>query len=138
MPNYDFRCLDCHKRFDIYLSYAQYGKELVRCTFCGSEHVQRRIGRIRVLRSEESRLDDLSEMDDLAGLEDNPRELGRMLRKMSAEVGEDIGPEFHEVVGRLEAGESPEEIEKSMPELGGGEEMDDFGAGTEPGGLDDF
>jgi len=27
------------------------------------------------------------------------------------------------VVGRLEAGESPEEIEQSMPELGMGEEL---------------
>lgn len=132
MPNYDFRCLDCHKRFDVYLSYAQYGKEPVRCAFCGSEHVQRRIGRIRVLRSEESRLDDFSDMEDLSALEDNPREMGRMLRKMSAEMGEDVGPEFHEVVGRLEAGESPDEIEKTMPELG------DFNGGAEPGGLDDF
>lgn len=138
MPNYDFRCLDCHKRFVVYLSYIQYGNEPVYCTFCGSEHVQRRIGRIRTLRSEESRLDDLSSMDDLSGLEDNPRELGRMLRKMGAEVGEDIGPEFQEVVGRLEAGESPEEIEKSIPDLGGGDAMDDFGAGAVPGDLDDF
>jgi Flp pilus assembly protein TadB len=48
------------------------------------------------------------------------------MRKMSREMGEDLGPEFDEVVGRLEAGESPEDIEESMPELmgeGGG----DFG-----------
>ena len=45
---------------------------------------------------------------------------------MSAETGEDMGPEFEEVVGRLEAGESPEEIEKSMPEVMG-EGGEDFG-----------
>jgi hypothetical protein len=33
--------------------------------------------------------------------------------------GEELGPEFHEMVDRLEAGENPEEIEKSMPGLGG-------------------
>jgi hypothetical protein len=45
---------------------------------------------------------------------------------MSQEMGEDMGDEFNEVVGRLESGESPETIEESMPELaaGGG---DDFG-----------
>jgi hypothetical protein len=48
---------------------------------------------------------------------------------MSQETGEDMGPEFDEVVGRLEAGEDPEEIEKSMPDLGGdaGGGGDDFG-----------
>jgi len=33
--------------------------------------------------------------------------------------GEDLGPEFGEMVDRLEAGESPEEIEKTMPGTAG-------------------
>jgi hypothetical protein len=83
-----------------------------------------------MLRSEESRLDDLSDMGDFPDLDENdPRSLGRWMRKMSAEAGEDLGPEFDEVVGRLEAGESPEEIENTMPELAGG-------GGDELGGLD--
>jgi hypothetical protein len=49
-----------------------------------------------------------------------------MMRKMSQEMGEDIGPEFDEVVDRLESGQSPEDIEKAIPELG-----------EEGGGLDD-
>jgi hypothetical protein len=36
-------------------------------------------------------------------------------------MGEDLGPEFGEVVDRLESGEDPESIEQSMPELGGGD-----------------
>ena len=39
--------------------------------------------------------------------------------------GEDLPPEFNEVVDRLEKGQSPEEIEKSIPDLGsdaGGDE----------------
>jgi Flp pilus assembly protein TadB len=62
--------------------------------------------------------------------ENDPKSLGRWMRKMSSEVGEDLGPEFDEVVGRLESGEDPEEIEKSMPDLmgeGGG----DFDAGMD-------
>jgi hypothetical protein len=59
--------------------------------------------------------------------ENDPKSLGRWMRKMSAEVGEDLGPEFDEVVGRLEAGESPEDIESSMPELMG-EEGGDIGS----------
>jgi hypothetical protein len=83
-------------------------------------NVQRRIGRIRVARSEDSRLDDFSDPSSLEGLEDDPKALGKMMRKMSNEMGEDLGPEFGEVIGRLESGQSPEEIEKSMPDLGEG------------------
>jgi hypothetical protein len=37
---------------------------------------------------------------------------------MSQEMGEDLGDEFDEVISRLESGQSPEEIEESMPDLG--------------------
>jgi len=47
------------------------------------------------------------------------------MRKMGDETGEDLGPEFEEVVDRLEAGESPEDIEKAIPDLGG-DMGDDF------------
>jgi hypothetical protein len=58
----------------------------------------------------------------LAGLdEEDPRSLGKFMRNMSSEMGEDLGDEFDEVVGRLESGESPESIEESMPDLGAGE-----------------
>jgi putative FmdB family regulatory protein len=132
MPIYQYRCLNCHKRFEIFMSYAEYGTRPVLCTHCGSENVLRRIGRIRIAKSEESRLDDLADPETLAGLEDDPRELGRMMRKMSSEMGEDMGPEFDEVIGRLEAGQSPEDIESELPDLGGPE------GGLGGGGLDDF
>jgi hypothetical protein len=32
-------------------------------------------------------------------------------------MGEDMGPEFDEVMGRLERGENPDEIEATMPDL---------------------
>ena len=78
-----------------------------------------------------ARLDDVADLSDLPDLDENdPRSLGRWMRKMSAETGEDLGPEFDEVVGRLEAGENPEDIEKSMPDLMG-EGGDDFSSGLD-------
>jgi putative FmdB family regulatory protein len=118
MPNYDYRCLDCHRRFDLFMTYSEYGEKTIACPHCKSNKVQRKIGRIRVAHSEESRLENMADPASLAGLEDDPKALGRMMRQMSSELGEDIGPEFHEVVGRLEAGETPDDIEKSMPDLG--------------------
>jgi hypothetical protein len=93
--------------------------------------VARRIGRIRFARSEESRLENLADPAKLAGLEDDPKALARMMRQMGSEMGEEMGPEFDEVVDRLEAGQSPEDIETSMPELGS------EGGGGDYGG-DDF
>ena len=130
MPNYPYRCVDCKKRFEIYLSFSEYGTHPVACPNCGSQNIERRISRIRILRSEESRLDNLSDFDNLDGLDDDPRALARMMRKMSQEMGEDAQPEINEVVDRLEAGQSPEEIEAAIPDL-------DAGGGFNPG-LDDF
>lgn len=120
MPTYQFVCQNCRKRFEIFMSYKEYGSNPVHCPHCQSERVQRRIGRIRFARSEDSRLENLADPDKLAGLEDDPKALGRMMRQMSSEMGEELGPEFDEVVDRLESGQSPEEIEESLPDLGEG------------------
>ncbi len=130
MPYYQYRCLSCKKRFEEYMSYAEYGTRAVACPHCGGENVQRRIGRIRIARSEDSMLEDLTDPSALDGLEDDPRALGKMMRKMSKEMGEDLGPEFSEVVDRLEAGQSPEEIEAALPDLGSN--------GEEPGLDEEF
>jgi hypothetical protein len=61
----------------------------------------------------------------LDGLDDDPKEMGRMMRKMGKEMGEEMPPEFDEVVGRLEAGQSPEEIESAVPNLGEAAASDD-------------
>ena len=60
------------------------------------------------------------------GLEDDPKAMGRMMRKMGKEMGEELPPEFDEVVDRLESGQSPEEIESALPDLGG-----DMGGGED-------
>jgi putative FmdB family regulatory protein len=130
MPIYPYRCLDCRKRFEIFMTYSEYGSRLVVCPHCNSQNVQRRIGRIRIARSEESRLENIADPDSLEGLEDDPRALGRMMRQMGHEMGEEMGPEFDEVIDRLEAGQSPEEIEAAIPDLAGD--------GDDLGGSDDF
>ncbi len=73
---------------------------------------------MRVAKSEESRMESMMDPSALEGMEEDPKALGRMMKKMGNEMGEDMPPEFDDVVDRLEAGQSPEEIESALPDLG--------------------
>lgn len=126
MPTYTYRCENCHNRFEVFLSYNEYDQAVVKCSKCGSDDVRRIIQKIRIARSDDSRFEDMVDSGSLDGLEDDPKALGRMMRKMESELGEDVGPEFDEVVSRLEKGQNPEQIEKEMPGL-----ADSFGAGDD-------
>lgn len=128
MPVYEYLCQDCGKRFSIRLSYCDYGNVTIQCTVCHSQKVQRRIERIRIGHSEEERLQQFADPAQMDALEHDPVALGGMLRKMKDQMGEEIAPEFDEVVGRLEKGQTPEEIEKEVPEIGA----------LDPGKTDDF
>ena len=118
MPTYDYTCNDCHKRFDVFMTYQEYGKKPVTCLHCGSSNIRRRAPRVRILKSEGARLEQLADPSALAGLEDDPKALGQMMRKMGTEMGEELPAEFDEVVDRLEAGQSPDEITNAIPDLG--------------------
>jgi len=121
MPIYEYRCTDCKKKVSVFFrSFSAVDHAAARCPICNGQHFTRLISKVRVIRGgtsaasggdvDDSMFDDVNEND--------PRSLGRMMRRMADESGEDLGPEFGEVVGRLEKGEDPESIEKSMPELG--------------------
>ncbi len=132
MPTYEYRCENCGRKVTLhYKTYSEYDQATPACTRCGSTDLTRLISRVAISRSVTSRLmsgawdDDDSALGDLDNAD--PRTLGRVLREMSAEVGEDIGPEFDEVVDRLERGESPDDIEASLPDL-----ADDGPAGPLP------
>ncbi len=121
MPIFEYRCADCKKKVSVFFrSFSAVDHAAARCPHCQGQNLTRLVSKVRVIRGsasagssdgfDESMLDDVNEND--------PRSLGRMMRRMADETGEDLGPEFGEVVGRLEKGEDPEAIEKSMPELG--------------------
>jgi putative FmdB family regulatory protein len=127
MPIYEYRCHNCRRRVSIWWrTFSEVEIGTARCPRCGSDELTRLVSRVRVVRSEESRLEDMADPANFGDLDENdPRSIARFMRKMGDEAGEDLGPEFEEVVDRLEAGESPEDIEHSMPDLGGDFAVDD-------------
>jgi putative FmdB family regulatory protein len=117
MPNYEFRCIDCNHFFELFQTYQEYGSNPIKCPACESSQVERVIKPVRITRSDSDRFESYLDPGQLTGLEEDPQALGQMMRKMSQELGEDMGPEFDEVVDRLEKGQSPDEIEKDLPDL---------------------
>jgi putative FmdB family regulatory protein len=119
MPSYDFRCESCKKRVVLsYKTYANYDAATPTCPLCGSTRLTRIITRVAIAKSEERRFGDLSDetaLDDMANAD--PTTMGRYMRKMSDQIGEDLGEEFNDVVDRLERGQSPEEIESQLSPL---------------------
>lgn len=139
MPVYEFRCNACGRKVALrYKTVADYESATPACPRCHSTDLTRLISRVAIRRPLTSRLfsddvDDDTAFDDLDDAD--PATLGRMLREISDEVGEDMGPEFEEVVTRLERGESPEEIEASLPDLAGDTDSSFGGNGFDGGNL---
>jgi putative FmdB family regulatory protein len=130
MPIYEYRCEQC-KRRNAFNVRGFNPPEAPTCQFCGHAPLKRIFSRVAVMKSEESRLEALSDPTSFGGVDENdPKSMARFMRKMAGEMGDEAGeampPEFDEVVDRLEAGESPEAIEQTMGDVLGG------GASPEP------
>ena len=118
MPVYDFRCSECRTKFEKKLSFTDYDHFKPVCPACSSSNVKRIIRKVRFSLGDRSRLATLADPANLGALDEDPRALGKMMREMSGQIGTDEMPgEFDEVVDRLEKGQSPDEIEKDLPEL---------------------
>lgn len=120
MPIYEYRCADCKRRVSVFFrSFSQTAEPA--CPNCGGNKLSRLVSRVATPKSEEARLEAMSDPSSFGNVDENdPKSVARFMRKMGNQMGgEDLGPEFGEMVDRLESGESPEEIEKTMPGLGG-------------------
>jgi putative FmdB family regulatory protein len=139
MPIYEYFCGDCRKRVSVFFrTFSEASDDAARCPTCQGARLRRLVSRVAVLKSEDRRMEDMADSSLMSGLEsEDPRALAGFMRRMSDEMGEPLDPEMNEVIGRLEAGENPDEIEKSMPDLAG-----DMGGGMMDSGPlsadDDF
>ena len=86
--------------------------------------MRRLMSRFATPRSEESRMDALSDPSGFSDVDENdPRSVARALRRMGKEMGDEMGgPEFDEAVDQLERGG----------------DLDDDGGDDSGGGSDDL
>jgi putative FmdB family regulatory protein len=106
MPIYEYRCLACNRRTSVFTRSIS-AEVRAKCEHCGSARLARLMSKFAVRRAAPS-LDDPSSMDGLD--ESDPRAMARFARQMADESGEDLGPEFEEMVTRMESGESPDDL----------------------------
>ena len=120
MPVYEYRCSNCRKKTAVLVR--SFAAEIEpACEHCGSHHLSRLISRVAIHKSSGGS-DDFG--DDFGGMdESDPRAMVEMMRKMGAESGKDVGPEFEEMVGRMEAGEMPDDLDTGFDGMG---DDDDF------------
>jgi putative FmdB family regulatory protein len=124
MPIYEYRCNKCNRRVSV-LTLRVSEEVNPECDRCGSKNLSRLMSRFATVKSEEARLDALSDPSSFSGLDENdPKSMARWMRKMGKELGEDFsGEDFNQMVDEMEAGKMPDD-ESGMggDDLGGGGE----------------
>ena len=98
MPIYEYRCEDCGKISEFLLIKSD---EIFvpRCKKCKSKKMSRVLSRVRVVRSEESRIESLADSSKWAGLDEkDPKSMAKWMKKMGKAMGEDMGGDVDQMV----------------------------------------
>ena len=114
MPIYEYRCSNCKKKVEIFILRMQDATDLV-CPGCGGKEMKRLISRFASPKSDEARLESLTDPHNLSGLDENdPASMARWIKRMGKEMGEDV---------------SSDEIDQMADEIASGN-LDDGPAGS--------
>lgn len=94
MPIYEYECQGCQRRVSLLIRTLS-AAEAPRCPRCGSATLSRLMSRFATVKSEDSRLDSLSDPSSFGDLDENdPQSVARFVRKMGHEMGEDLGDDL--------------------------------------------
>jgi len=91
MPIYEYRCEDCGKISEFLLMKAD---EIFvpQCKKCKSKKMSRVLSRVRVIRSEESRMESLADPSKWGDLDEkDPKSMAKMMKRLGKEFGEELG-----------------------------------------------
>ena len=91
MPIYEYECGGCRRRVSL-LVLTPSKAEAPRCPRCGSAALTRLMSRFATVKSEDARLDSLSDPSSFGDLDENdPASIARFTKRMGEEMGEDLG-----------------------------------------------
>jgi putative FmdB family regulatory protein len=91
VPIYEYDCWGCRRRVSL-LVLAPSRAEAPRCPRCGSAELTRLMSRFATVKSEDARLESLSDPSSFGDLDENdPSSVARFTKRMGEEMGEDLG-----------------------------------------------
>ncbi len=102
MPIYEYRCLNCGKKFSVLLLHRESQEEL-HCPGCKSTHLSRLFSRFAAPKSEEDRLESLADPSKWGDLDENdPKSVVKFMKKMGKELGDELGEDFDQMIEEAE------------------------------------
>jgi putative FmdB family regulatory protein len=117
VPIYEYRCGGCRRKVTVLTLRVSEAVEAV-CDHCGSRDLTRLMSRFATIRSEDSRLDALTDPSGLGDVdESDPKSMARWMKKMGQELGEEGGEDFDQMVEEMESGG-----DDADPDASGGED----------------
>jgi hypothetical protein len=146
MPIYEFYCPDNHKIYSFFARSLAYVGKIPRCPDNPKLRMERMISRFAVTGRAKEKLetplgpdaDDprmeaaMAEMErEFGGMDSenpDPRQMARMMRKMTSMMGEKVPGAMEEMLRRMETGEDPEKLEEEY-----GDALDEFDQMAEKG-----
>lgn len=113
MPIYEYRCEDCG-RISEFLLIKTDEIFVPQCKRCKSKKMSRVLSKVKVIRSEESRMESLADPSKWGDLDErDPKSMAKWMKRMGKELGEDMGEDVDKMVD-----ETMEEERASKPEEG--------------------
>jgi putative FmdB family regulatory protein len=105
MPIYEYECAKCRRRTSV-LTLRVSEKVDAVCKHCGSSKLSRLMSRFAMPKSEEARLEALSDPSTFGDLDENdPKSAARVMRRLGKEMGDEMGgPEMDQAIEELENG----------------------------------
>ncbi len=108
MPIYEYLCTPCEKVVNLlFRSYDEANKITIVCPNCGKRDLRRLMSASSISGGNNSNPRPKISAND-------PHSLAQTMRSSMQKSGQDYGNEFKEVAHRLEKGEHPNSIEKSL------------------------
>jgi hypothetical protein len=147
MPIYEYYSPDTNKIYTFFARSLSVGGKIPRCPDNPKARMERIVSKFAVTgRAKEKPEGDGPDMDprmermmaemerEMASIDDqnpDPRQLGRLMRKMTEATGQKIPGEMEQMLRRLESGEDPEKLEEEFGEALDGLGEGEFGAEAE-------
>ena len=153
MPIYEYYSADTHKIYSFYARKLVRADVVPRCPDSPGKKMERVLSPFAITgrakeKTEEAGGEGMPDLDprqeaemmklagEMSGMDEgnpDPRQLGRLMRRMMDITGEKMPEPMVEMLARMEKGEDPEKLEEEYGDVLDGDSMGDFGMGKGEG-----